>query len=119
MPVSNSYEGYSQWSPGSNEKGQSMNDVSLYDGGDTGLSFPEFKPRQFTKSEPAQRRNLKTVILSSYSSPTVKNLCSIDTFRAFPTLGTGILAVKVSSSPECRTSSPCGTQKNVKRKGSK
>ena len=31
----------------------------------------------------------------------------------------GILAVKVSSSPECRTSSPCGTQKNVKREGSK
>ena len=51
-----------------------MNDVSLYDGGDTGLSFPEFKPRQFTKSEPAQRRNLKTVIFESKSGITTVNV---------------------------------------------
>lgn len=49
------------WSPDSGDKG-------LYDGGDTGTLFPEFKPRQFTKSEPMQRRTVKTGMPSKWNT---------------------------------------------------
>jgi hypothetical protein len=52
----------SGWSPDSGEKtAVSASQQGLYDNGDTGTQlFPEFKPRGFTKSEPMQRRTLKT-----------------------------------------------------------
>ena len=50
------------WSPDSGDN------KGLYDNGDTGTSlFPEFKPRGFTKSEPMQRRTLKTVLFTRTS----------------------------------------------------
>merc|ERR1712106_391429 len=51
------------WSPDSGDN------KGLYDNGDTGTSlFPEFKPRGFTKSEPMQRRTLKTGIPSKWNA---------------------------------------------------
>ena len=53
------------WSPdsGENNKAAQQQQQGLYDNGDTGTQlFPEFKPRGFTKSEPMQRRTLKTVL---------------------------------------------------------
>ena len=52
------------WSPDSGENNKTaQQQQGLYDNGDTGTQlFPEFKPRGFTKSEPMQRRTLKTVL---------------------------------------------------------